>query len=92
MKAVKGHILMNDVLDYKGYYATVHYSASDDVFFGKILGINDLISFDGASVNELKKSFKGAVEDYLETCMELGKEPEKTTDPMQLESGRPLQR
>ena len=83
---------MNNVLVYKGHYATVHYSASDDVFFGKILDINDLISFEGASVNELKKSFKEAVEDYLETCMELGKEPEKTTDPMQLESGRPLQR
>jgi len=69
---------MNDILDYKGYYATVHYSASDDVFFGKIIGINDLISFEGASVKELKKSFKEAVEDYLETCIELGKEPEKT--------------
>lgn len=69
---------MNDILDYKGYYATVHYSASDDVFFGKILGINDLVSFEGASVKELKKSFKEAVEDYLETCIELGKEPEKT--------------
>jgi len=69
---------MNDILDYKGYYATVHYSASDDIFFGKILGINDLVSFEGASVKELKKSFKEAVEDYLETCIELGKEPEKT--------------
>jgi predicted HicB family RNase H-like nuclease len=57
---------MNDILQYKNYYAAVHFSADDEVFYGKILGINDLVSFDGSSVKELKKAFKDAVEDYLE--------------------------
>ncbi|WP_460680643.1 type II toxin-antitoxin system HicB family antitoxin [Mucilaginibacter koreensis] len=48
------------------------------MFFGKILGINDLISFEGESVGDLKKAFAEAVEDYLETCADLGKTPEKT--------------
>lgn len=69
---------MNDILIYKDYYASVHFSAEDEVFFGKILGINDLVSFEGASVKELKKAFHEAVEDYLETCEQLGKEPNKT--------------
>jgi predicted HicB family RNase H-like nuclease len=69
---------MNDVLEYKGYYASVHFSSEDDVFYGKLLGIDDLVNFEGTSVKELKKAFREAVDDYLETCKELGKEPNKT--------------
>ncbi|GGH21570.1 type II toxin-antitoxin system HicB family antitoxin [Mucilaginibacter phyllosphaerae] len=69
---------MNDILQYKNYYASVQFSATDEVFFGKVLGINDLVSFEGSSVAELKISFEEAVEDYLETCIEIGKEPDKT--------------
>lgn len=69
---------MNDILQYKGYFAELHFSTQDEVFFGKLLGINDLVSFEGASVAELKTAFHEAVDDYLETCAALGKEPEKT--------------
>ena len=69
---------MNDILQYKNYYASVHFSSGDEVFYGKILGVNDLISFEGASVKELKIAFEEAVEDYLETCAEIGKQPDKT--------------
>lgn len=69
---------MTDVLQYKNYYAEVHFSAEDEVFHGKIIGINDLVNFEGSTVKELKKAFHEAVDDYLETCEELGKEPEKT--------------
>lgn len=43
-------------------------------FYGKMIGINDLVSFEGTSVKELEKEFQEAVEDYLATCRELGKE------------------
>jgi predicted HicB family RNase H-like nuclease len=69
---------MNDILQYKGYYASVHFSSQDEVFYGRILGINDLVNFEGASVKELKKAFHEAVEDYLETCHIVGKNPDKT--------------
>lgn len=69
---------MNDILEYKGYYANIHFSAEDDVFYGKLIGINDLIMFEGASVKELKEAFKEAVDDYVETCKEVGKAPDKT--------------
>lgn len=54
--------------EYKGYFASVHFSAKDEVFYGKIIGINDLVSFEGESKQKLKNAFYEAVEDYVETC------------------------
>ena len=58
--------------------ATIHYSSDDEVFFGKVIGVNDLITFEGTSVGELKSAFQEAIDDYLETCKSLGKSPDKT--------------
>lgn len=69
---------MNDILQYKGYYADIHFSAEDEVFYGKLIGINDLVNFEADSVKGLKKAFKDAVDDYLETCRNLNKAPDKT--------------
>ena len=68
---------MNDTMTYKSYIGTVHYSEEDDVFHGKIEAINDLIMFEGTSVKEIKKAFHEAVDDYLETCREMGRQPQK---------------
>ena len=68
---------MSDVMTYKGYIGSVRYSEEDEVFHGKIEAINDLIMFEGTNVKELKKSFHEAVDDYLETCKEMGREPQK---------------
>jgi predicted HicB family RNase H-like nuclease len=69
---------MTDYLKYKDYLATINYSTEDEVFHGKIFGINDLVTFEGTSVSGLKKAFQEAVKDYLEICMELNKQPEKS--------------
>lgn len=69
--------MKKNILLYKEYWASVSYSNEDNVFFGKIEGINDLINFEGQSVDELKASFIEAVDDYIETCKEIGKEPLK---------------
>ncbi len=63
---------------YKDYIGSVHYSEDDEVFFGKIQGIDDLVNFEGASVPELKKAFHEAVDDYIEIATGNGKNPEKT--------------
>jgi predicted HicB family RNase H-like nuclease len=68
---------MSDSMTYKGYIGTVRYSEEDEVFHGKIEAINDLIMFEGTSVKALKKAFHEAVDDYLETCKEMGREPQK---------------
>lgn len=69
---------MKDHLSYKGYIGTVHFQAQDEVFYGKIGGVDDLISFEGRSVAELKQAFQEAVDDYLLLCEEAGKKPEKS--------------
>ena len=65
-------------LRYKGYIGTVEYSTDDNILHGKIHGINDLVTYEGKSTNEIKKTFTEAVEDYLETCRSVKKEPDKT--------------
>jgi len=69
---------MKDVLKYKDLIGKVHYSTDDDVFFGKIEGIDDLVTFEGKNVDELKQSFQEAVDDYLEICASINKEPHKS--------------
>lgn len=69
---------MDNSLEYKKYLGTVNYVAEDKIFYGKIEGINDLVTFEGENVSDLEKSFKEAVDDYVLTCKTLGKEPEKT--------------
>lgn len=68
---------MKNCLQHKGYNGTVKFSTDDKVFFAKLEGINDLVTFEGDDVRVLENSFIDAVEDYLETCKKLGKEPEK---------------
>ncbi len=69
---------MKNVLRYKGFVASLHYSPDDECFHGKVEGIDDLVSFEGRSVAELKRSFRNAVEDYVELCREAGKDLQKS--------------
>ena len=65
---------MKDILQYKGFIGSVHFNADDEVFFGKIEGIDDLVSLEGCSVAEIKEAFVEAVDDYITLCEENGKE------------------
>lgn len=69
---------MKDILKYKDFVATLHFSQEDEIFYGKILGIDDSVTFEGDSVNSLGKAFRDAVEEYIETCKEIGKDPLKS--------------
>lgn len=63
-------------LKYKGYTGSVEYSDEDDCLFGKVQGLHGtLISYEGYTVEEIREDFKGAVDDYLESCRERGVEP-----------------
>ena len=69
---------MDNIMKYKGYWAEIKYSDEDECFCGSIDGLKNVsISFEGETVKELKKDFKDAINNYLETCKELNKEPEK---------------
>ena len=68
---------MKDMMAYKGYVGSVHYSDEDRVFYGKVEFIRSLISYEGTDVNSLQEAFEESVDDYLEGCTEEGREPEQ---------------
>ena len=59
-------------MHYKGYDASVGFSDEDNVLFGKVEGIRSLISFEGDDMASLRQAFEESIDDYLETCSELG--------------------
>lgn len=69
---------MKNTITYKNFIGSISFSSEDEVFYGKIEGIDDLVTFEGTTVEELKNAFQEAVEDYLETCDEIGKKPGKS--------------
>ncbi len=68
---------MSNTMEYKGYIGSVEFSENDQLFFGKVLGVRALISYEGTTATELVEDFHGAVDDYLELCARQGIEPEK---------------
>jgi predicted HicB family RNase H-like nuclease len=64
-------------LRYKGYLGVFAYDAEADIFHGRVVNINDVVTFEGRSIDELKQALAESVEDYLEFCREVGKEPDK---------------
>ena len=74
---MNGVMIMNSMLEYKGYHATIEFDADDDIFVGTVFGIADSLNFHGSSIQELKKMFEQCIDNYLELCEKIGKIPEK---------------
>lgn len=66
---------------YKNYYTQMQYSEEDNLFYGKLEGIKDLISFHGTTIDSFEISFRDAVESYLDFCKEIEKTPERCKIP-----------
>lgn len=69
---------LDNILEYKGYVASLHYSHEDLCFFGKVEYIDGLITFEAEYAKDLEFNFKNAIDDYIETCKAQGVEPQKT--------------
>ncbi|MCD8371634.1 MAG: type II toxin-antitoxin system HicB family antitoxin [Clostridiales bacterium] len=67
----------NSMLEYKGYHATVEFDADDGIFVGEVFGIADSLNFHGRSVDELEEMFRQSIDNYLEFCKNIGKEPDR---------------
>ena len=68
---------MANTIEYKGYIGTVEYSSEDKCFFGKLEMIDDLVTFEATNVTELETNFQNAVDEYIDTCKQLNREPQK---------------
>jgi|AntRauTorcE11898_2_1112593.scaffolds.fasta_scaffold13297_3 predicted HicB family RNase H-like nuclease len=69
---------MTNTMNYKGYAARIEYDDEDGIFTGRIAGIRDGVGFHANTVEGLREAFHEAVEDYIESCAKIGKEPQKT--------------
>ena len=65
------------MIEYKGYTGVLEFDPSIDAFHGRIVGLQDVVTFQGTSLDELRSEMAESVDDYLEFCAEVGKEPER---------------
>ena len=65
------------MMNYKGYRAAVAYDDEAGIFHGEVIGTWDVITFEGTSVEQLRKEFRFSVDDYLAVCAERGRQPDK---------------
>ncbi|MBM4350974.1 MAG: type II toxin-antitoxin system HicB family antitoxin [Deltaproteobacteria bacterium] len=68
---------MMNVMTYRGYKARVEFDPRENIFVGRVLGIEDGISFHGETVADLKENFASAINHYLADCKTTGRKPEK---------------
>jgi len=68
---------MTNSMTHKGYSARIEYDDDDGLFTGRIAGIRDGVGFHADTVEFLRDAFHEAVEDYIETCAKIGKEPQR---------------
>ena len=68
---------MSSTMKYKGYVGSIEFSEEDGLFFGKVMGLRALLSYEGSTASELVSDFHGVVDDYLALCAAEGKTPEK---------------
>lgn len=66
------------MMKYKGYLGHVEYDDEAKIFHGEVVGLKDIITFQGKTVEELEQAFKDSIEDYLAWCKKRGEKPEKT--------------
>lgn len=64
-------------MKYKGYHGKVNFDEEAKLFHGEVVGLKDVITFQGTSVDELEQAFKDSIDEYLDFCKELKRAPEK---------------
>ena len=65
------------MMEYKGYIGKVKIDEEAGILYGEVINIRDVITFEGASVEEVQQAFRESVDDYLAFCAERGENPEK---------------
>jgi predicted HicB family RNase H-like nuclease len=65
------------MMTYKGYSASIEVDLEAEILFGRVLDINDVVTFKAKTIEEARQEFQNSIDDYLEFCKELGQEPDK---------------
>ena len=65
------------MMEYKGYATKVEFDDEAEIFHGEVIGIKDVVTFQGKTAKEIKKAFRESVDDYLAFCKDRGEAPDK---------------
>jgi predicted HicB family RNase H-like nuclease len=65
------------MMQYKGYIGKVEVDEDAGLLHGEAVGIRDVVTFQGTSIEEVQKAFEGSLDDYLAFCRQRGEEPDK---------------
>ena len=63
------------MLEYKGYTGRVEFDDESDLLHGTLVGLRDVVTFQGRSTDELRQAFQESVDDYLQFCDQHGESP-----------------
>jgi predicted HicB family RNase H-like nuclease len=65
------------MMTYKGYSANIEVDLEAEILFGRVLDINDVVTFKAKTIEQARQEFQNSIDDYLEFCKELGQEPDR---------------
>jgi predicted HicB family RNase H-like nuclease len=65
------------MMQYKGYVGKVEFDAEAGILHGEVVGIRDVVTFEGTSVEEVERAFRDSVDDYLAFCRQRGEDPDR---------------
>lgn len=65
------------MMQYKGYVGRAELDVEAGLLHGEVVGIRDVVTFQGQSVEEIQKAFRDSVDDYLAFCRQRGESPDK---------------
>jgi len=65
------------MLKYRGYTGCVEFDDEAGLLHGEVLDTRDVITFQGKTVEELRRAFRDSIDDYLQFCAERNEKPDK---------------
>ena len=63
---------MSNAMNYRGYTVSMAFDTDDKIIVGRVMAIDDIISFHGDSVGEFEASFHAVIDDYIAACEQTG--------------------
>ena len=83
---------MSNIMTYKGYTASMTFDADDKIIVGRVLDVDDIITFHAKSVVEFEAAFHAGVDGYIAACARLGSAPQKPASGKMMLRVAPLRR
>ena len=76
---------MKQFFKHKGYYCEVYYSAEDESYIGRVLGIKSMLAVHEDTASETIRELIESIDDYLLVCTEEKRTPNSTDPAVALE-------